>query len=158
MESPHSCGMDTDALCGGCMGRREQREHIFQLLFLAEFNDTQEMPKQQELYLEGQENLKVKDRLYIQDKFAKIAERISQLDQVLNAVSRGWKTTRMGKVDLAILRLASYEIIYDEDVPAGVAINEAVELAKKFGGDDSASFINGVLGKVASDHEKSQVE
>lgn len=140
------------------MGRREQRENIFQLLFLAEFNDEQEMPKQQELYLEGKENLKTKDQLYIQDKFAKIVKQIPQLDQVLNGASHGWKTTRMSKVDLAILRLASYEIIYDEDIPAGVAINEAVELAKKFGGDDSASFINGVLGKVAADHEKPQVD
>ena len=56
----------------------------------------------------------------------------------------------MGKVDLTILRLASYEVLFDEDVPAKVAINEAVELAKKFGGDDSPSFINGVLGKVAA--------
>ena len=68
----------------------------------------------------------------------------------MNQASKGWKTSRMGKVDLTILRLASYEVLFDEDVPAKVAINEAVELAKKFGGDDSPSFINGVLGKVAA--------
>lgn len=56
----------------------------------------------------------------------------------------------MSKVDLTILRLAVYEILFDEDVPTGVAINEAVELGKQFGGDDSAAFINGILGKVAA--------
>lgn len=55
----------------------------------------------------------------------------------------------MNKVDLAILRLAAYEVLEDDDIPVGVAINEAVELAKKYGGDDSPSFVNGVLGKIA---------
>lgn len=55
----------------------------------------------------------------------------------------------MNKVDLTILRLASYEILWDEDIPTSVAINEAVELAKKFGGKDSSSFVNGVLAKIA---------
>ena len=68
----------------------------------------------------------------------------------MNKASKGWKTSRMGKVDLTILRLASYEVLFDEDVPGKVAINEAVELAKKFGGDESPAFINGVLGKVAA--------
>ena len=58
-------------------------------------------------------------------------------------------TSRMGKVDLAILRLAVYEMFFDEDVPVSVAINEAVELGKRFGTDDSSSFINGILGKLA---------
>ena len=56
--------------------------------------------------------------------------------------------TRIGKVELTILRLAIYEALYDDDVPAGVAINEAIELAKKYGGDDSPSFVNGILGKL----------
>ena len=61
----------------------------------------------------------------------------------------GWKTQRMGKVDLTIIRLALYEILYDEDIPTGVAINEAVELAKRYGTDESPSFVNGVLAKLA---------
>ena len=63
--------------------------------------------------------------------------------------AEGWQTKRMGKVDLTILRLAVYEIKYDEDIPTGVAINEAVELAKKFGQDSSPAFVNGVLAKFA---------
>lgn len=66
----------------------------------------------------------------------------------INEIAKGWTTKRMGKVELTILRLALFEIQYDEDVPEKVAINEAVELAKKFGGDDSPSFVNGILAKL----------
>ena len=132
------------------MGRREQRENIFQLLFMTEFNDGEAMNEQQRLYLEGIEDLKEKDRIYIQEKFQKINEKIPQLDERLNETSKGWKTSRMNKVDLTILRLAFYEILWDEDVPQSVAINEAVELAKKYSSDEAPAFINGVLGKIAS--------
>ena len=132
------------------MNRRELRESIFQLLFMAEFNPSEEMGEQKELYLDGIENLQEKDQAYIQEKFEKIRDKIPEIDELLNKASKGWKTSRMGKVDLTILRLASYEVLFDEDVPGKVAINEAVELAKKFGGDESPAFINGVLGKVAA--------
>lgn len=132
------------------MKRRELRESIFQLLFMTEFNPSEEMAEQKEMYLEGIENLQEKDQAYIQGKFEKIREKLPEIDEILNRSSKGWKTSRMGKVDLAILRLASFELLFDEDVPDKVAINEAVELAKKFGGDESPSFINGVLGKVAA--------
>ena len=72
---------------------------------------------------------------------------------MLNEAAEGWKVSRMGKVELSIMRLAAYEIRYDEDVPESVAINEAVEMAKTFGGDDSPAFINGVLGKLAKHQE-----
>ena len=73
---------------------------------------------------------------------------------MLNEHVTGWKTSRMNKVDLSILRLAVYEMKYDEDVPVGVAINEAVELAKKFGGSEAPAFINGVLGKLAKEADE----
>ncbi|NCB91278.1 MAG: transcription antitermination factor NusB [Clostridia bacterium] len=135
------------------MGRRELRESIFQLLFITEFNETEEMPEQSTLYLEGIEDLKDKDEKYIQEKLKKIQDKLPQIDEMLNQISKGWKIARMGKVDLTVLRLAAYEILFDEDIPTGVAINEAVELAKKFGGDDSPSFINGVLGKLVKVNE-----
>jgi len=68
---------------------------------------------------------------------------------MLNEHVTGWKTSRMNKVDLSILRLAVYEMKYDEDVPVGVAINEAVELAKKYSGDEGPAFINGVLARLS---------
>ena len=131
------------------MGRRELRESIFQLLFMTEFNASEEMAEQRALFLENIEDLQEKDQTYIQTKFEKICDKLADIDAKLNESSKGWKTTRMAKVDLTILRLAVYEVVYDEDVPNRVAINEAVELAKKFGGNDSPAFVNGVLGKVA---------
>ena len=74
--------------------------------------------------------------------------KLEDIDAIINEVSTGWKTSRMSKVDLTIIRLAVYEIKFDEDVPASVAINEAVEISKVFGGDDSPSFVNGILAKV----------
>ena len=76
-------------------------------------------------------------------------EKLDSIDQALNEKVQGWDTGRMGKVDLTILRLAVYEMLYDDDIPTGVAINEAVELAKKFGQDSSSSFVNGVLARFA---------
>ena len=69
--------------------------------------------------------------------------------QSINEVSKGWKTIRMGKVDLTLIRLAVYEIRFEEEIPVKVSINEAVELAKKYGTDDSPAFVNGILAKFA---------
>ncbi len=136
------------------MKRSELRENIFKLLFVHEFNSVDEMPEQMELYFDGDEEVKEKDQSYIQNKYKKIAEKSQELDSLINEASSGWKTGRMGKVDLSILRLAVYEMLYDEDVPVKVAINEAVELAKRFGQDASASFINGILGSIAKSQSK----
>ena len=92
-----------------------------------------------------------KDRAYLLKKTRAVAENVTALDARINEVAKGWKTGRMGKAELTILRLALYEMAYDEDIPEKVAINEAVELAKKFGGDDAPSFINGVLAKLVKD-------
>ena len=131
------------------MGRREMREHIFKLLFLREFNEAAEMPEQIKLYFDNMEELAPAEQAYMEDKYGKVQEHLEEIDNILNEKSTGWKTKRMSKVDLNILRLAVYEMKYDEDVPVKVAINEAVEISKTFGGEDSASFINGILGKVA---------
>ena len=131
------------------MGRSELRQHIFKMLFLIEFNGKDEMPEQIEFYLDKIEELSDTDREYIVKKHAAIVEKVEEIDEILNTHTTGWKTTRMNKVDLTILRLAVYEIQWDEDVPAGVAINEAVELAKKYSGEEDPSFVNGVLGKIA---------
>ena len=131
------------------MRRSELREHIFKLLFVSEFNSPEEMPEQLALYFEGLEELSDTDREYMETKYALVQEKMGEIDALLNSISKGWKTQRMNKVDLTTLRLAVYEVRYDPDVPEGVAINEAVELAKKFGGEDSRSFVNGVLGRIS---------
>ncbi|TCS69581.1 NusB antitermination factor [Faecalimonas umbilicata] len=132
------------------MGRSELREHIFRILFRIEFQPKEEMEEQLALYLEELESAKDTEKEYIRIKYAAIAEKVEMIDEKINASVTGWKTSRMGKVDLTILRLAVYEIEWDEEVPQGVAINEAVELAKRYGGEESPSFINGVLGKIVN--------
>ncbi len=131
------------------MSRRELREQLFKLLFRIEFNAEEELPQQEEFFLEEEEIVRENDRKQLDAKFHNIFEKLTDIDRELNEKVSGWDTSRMGKVDLTILRLAVYEIEYDEDIPTGVAINEAVELAKKFGQDSSASFVNGVLAKFA---------
>ncbi len=141
------------------MSRRELREQIFKFLFRVEFHDKEEMPEQEQFFFENlrteaQEKevspLKDTDVTYISNKSNQILEKLDEIDEKINRQAKGWTTQRMGKVDLTILRLAVYEIIFDEDVPTGVAINEAVELAKRFGQEESSGFVNGVLAKFAT--------
>ena len=131
------------------MSRRELREQIFKLLFRIEFNTMEEMPEQEKLFFEDDCAADAEDTEYISSKYQNIVEKLEAIDNMLNEKAENWDTARMGKVDLTILRLAVYEMTYDEEVPTGVAINEAVELAKKFGQDASSSFVNGILAKFA---------
>lgn len=137
------------------MGRREQREQIFKLLFRVEFNAPEEMPGQRDLFLEQirlpveEEGMAAKDKdiSYITEKFAQIQDKLPQIDSMINDKAEGWSVSRMGKVEVTLLRLGVYEILYDQNVPDGVAINEAVELAKRYGQDNSGAFVNAVLAK-----------
>ena len=137
------------------MGRREQREQIFKLLFRVEFNELEEMPQQRDLFLDEiklpveEDGLaaREKDLSYIAEKYGRIQEKLSEIDRLINEKTEGWSLGRMGKVEVTLLRLGAYEILFDQDVPDSVAINEAVELAKRYGQDNSGSFVNAVLAK-----------
>ena len=129
------------------MTRRELRENVFLMLFRVEFHEEGELDEQLNLLGDELENIKDEDLAYINRKCNDIVAKIAEIDEAINASTKGWKTTRMGKVDLSIIRLAVYEMKYEEDIPAKVSINEAVELAKKYGTDESPAFINGVLAK-----------
>lgn len=131
------------------MRRSEIRENIFKLVFCGDFHSQEEIPEQVDIYFKDLPEVTEEEHAYMVEKFDHIKERIDEIDEKINQVAKGWKTERMGKADLAILRLAVYEMLYDEDVPVKVAINEAVELAKKYGGDESPAFVNGILGKIA---------
>lgn len=132
------------------MKRSELREVLFKLLFRAEFNEVSEMPEQMQLYFTTDaDDLKIKDedKEYIIKREEDILSKLSAIDAEISDKATGWTIDRMGKVDLAIIRLAVYEIMFDDEIPLGVSINEAVELAKKYGRDESGSFVNGVLAK-----------
>lgn len=131
------------------MGRHEQREQLFKLLFRVEFNNPEDMPEQIKLFMDGNEEITLeKDVNYISDRFARVQEKLPEIDKLLDENTEGWDTTRMGKVELTVLRLAVYEIVFDEDIPDSVAINEAVEIAKKYGQETSGGFVNAILGKI----------
>jgi N utilization substance protein B len=131
------------------MSRREVRENLFRMLFLKDFHEETELKEQIDLYFELMEEPKEKDHIYLNDRFNLILDKLNEIDEMIETASSGWRLNRMGKVDLTILRLATFELKFDDEIPTGVAINEAVEIAKKFGEDNSPSFINGILGKIA---------
>ena len=148
------------------MNRREMREHCFKMLFCAEFHPAEEIALQIEQYFQAPEeevltpegvdellhrvSLAPEDEAFLQERVEGMLAKIPALDEKLDTISEGWKTKRMSKVDLIILRQAIFEMLYDENVREKVAINEAVGLEKKFGGTDSSAFSNGILAKLAT--------
>ncbi len=127
------------------MTRTKQREQAFFLIFESLFSKEEaEVP---ELYSENVEELGD----YAKRLYGGVCEREDELDSIISSYSKGWKLNRIPKINLAILRLAIYEMKYEDDVPASVAINEAVELAKKYSGKEDSAFINGILGAAERD-------
>jgi len=128
--------------------RRELREHVFLMMFRKEFHDKNELPEQIKLYLSDLENISPEEYDYLIKRVNAIMEKVEEIDDILSKTTSGWSIKRLGKVELTILRIAVYEMRYDDEIPVKVAINEAVELAKTFGGDETPAFINGVLAKL----------
>ena len=131
------------------MSRREIREQIFKILFQTEFYGDQEWEDHLYLFVEGLGELDEKDSDYIISKVKDIYQHLDEIDELINTNADRWKTGRMAKAELAIIRLAGYEMKYEEEIPVSVAINEAVELAKVYGTDHGAGFVNGILAKLA---------
>ena len=130
------------------MSRREIREQIFKMLFRVEFYAQEDIIEQYELFAQDLPDDNPADLEYIENKIKHINEVLAEIDAAINEAATSWKTSRMGKVELTIIRLAVYEMKHEEDIPVSVAINEAVELAKIYGGDESAGFVNGILAKL----------
>jgi len=146
------------------MTRRTLREHCFKLLFCTDFYPPEEAEEQIEDYFRSEKEeetdesgsteilhlveLSPEEEQECRARVDAILEKLPEIDRMLGEVSEGWSLRRMGKVELTVLRLAAYEIRFDDAVPEKVAINEAVELARKFGGDESPVFVNGILAKL----------
>ena len=131
------------------MTRREIRELIFKMVFRVEFHNEEEIPEQLRLFMDTLDPVSEKDRTYIEHKVQDILAHKEEIDAIIDSSAQNWKTGRMAKVELTLIRLAVYEIRFEEDIPTGVAINEAVELAKAYGEENSAAFVNGVLARIA---------
>lgn len=128
------------------MGRRASRELAMKLLYQLEI---QKEDKDEQIKTAlSDDALTEKDKQYIVEVVDGVTTQVAKIDQIIEKHSKGWKINRIPKVDLSILRLGIYEIVFRDDIPLNVSINEAVELAKKFSTEDAGSFINGILGKV----------
>lgn len=131
------------------MSRRKLRETIFLFLFRIEFNTQEELMEQLTWYFEKKDDVSEEDITYITNKLSAILSMKDELDETIMNICKGWRLTRLGKAELAILRLAVYEMQNDNDIPTGVAINEGVELAKMYCSEEAPRFVNGVLAKLA---------
>lgn len=131
------------------MGRRAAREIAMKLIYQLEIQ--KESREEQIKQALEQETLYENDTNYITDVVEGVFRNLEHIDSTIELYSKGWKLTRISKVDLSILRLSIYEITYRNDIPFNVSINEAVELAKNYSSEDSSSFINGILGKVSKE-------
>lgn len=138
------------------MTKKRTRENLYIMLFQANFHGKGDLSEQIELYLEQLEDADAteKAKTALRKRFGEMYKKFEDIDKIIAEKAKGWEVSRLAKSDLTILRLAVFEILYDEDVPNSVAINEAVELAKKYGTDKSYRFVNGVLASVAKEAEQ----
>lgn len=128
------------------MTRREAREQAFIVLFEKIFDNDATIS---EIVATAKEAELIKINSFAENILNVVEEHSSEIDGIIETNSQDWTLARLPKVSLAILRLAVAEIKYIDEVPNGVAVNEAVELAKKYGTNEDASFINGILGTIA---------
>lgn len=137
------------------MNRRNIREHVFRMVFQKDFYEEAQLPEQLSLYLDDIEAEKA-EKDYLMERTLKVIDLLDNIDREIDLASDSWRIKRIGKADLAILRLAVFEIKYDNNIPVSVAINEAVELAKKYGGERSYGFINGILAKLVREYQNEE--
>lgn len=126
------------------MKRKEAREYVMSQAF--QIDASRDWDRQAAELIDKEELGNQYD--YALNVLSHVISKRDKIDSMINEVSTGWTTGRMAKTDIAILRVAVSEILYQEDVPKAVAINEAVEMAKIYGTDDSSKFINAILGKI----------
>ena len=126
---------------------KEAREAVFALIFECEFRGEE---TSEEIYDSSVENREIEENDYIKSAFFTVCEKREEIDALIGKHAQGWKTQRLTNVSRSILRLAAYEMLYEDSIPYSVSINEAVELAQKFDHDTARPFINGVLNSVKS--------
>ncbi len=128
------------------MSRKKARESAMSLIYQMDLNE--DFSKESiKTYLENFEH-SVAEEEYVKDASNKIILNLEEIDEYINKNLTGWTIERLAKVDLSVLRVALYEILYREDIPIEVSINEAIETVRKYSAEDSYRFINGVLGGV----------
>jgi N utilization substance protein B len=135
------------------MSRKKARDNAFKCVYELEFGRDENIEKILENCYEENDN-KPDEKEYIEMVLKGIKENLAEIDSIILSKLKNWSFDRIAKIDLAILRLAIYEIKYIDDIPEKVSANEAVELAKTYGNNDSKSFVNGVIAKVIESKEE----
>ena len=131
------------------MTRHALRDRVFGLVFRIEFYPAEELEDQIQSYIENSEDEYLPEDLdYIVSKFRNVAGRIEEIDAAIDKCAVGWTRSRMGKCELAALRLGIFEMLYDDDIPVNVAMDEAVEIAKTYGDATGGAFVNAILTKI----------
>ncbi|MBQ6146007.1 MAG: transcription antitermination factor NusB [Clostridia bacterium] len=133
------------------MDRSLAREIAMKMLYAASCGGEESMNEVLE-QSEQADTLSGADKTFLENLVSGVRERQEELDAIVGQYAQGWALNRLARVDLTILRMAVYEILYMPEVPVGASINEAVELSKRFCEDKSSGFINGILGSVARAH------
>ena len=136
------------------MKRRDARKHIFNLVFQTEFQDGENAEEILKTYEMEYADISEDCAGYIKDEYKGIFGNINEIDDIIDRYASGWRVGRLAKTDLAILRIGVYELVFSEDIPDAVAVNEAVELSKAFSEEKAPAFINAVLAKVAKGEER----
>lgn len=128
------------------MNRKEARELLMQMVFQMEAQSDTGIPLMETLMEEKTIGEGQKEYLY--SSFKTIVDHLDEIDSLIDKYSQRWTVKRMPKADLALVRVAVGEALFCDDIPPAVAINEAVNLAKEYGGDGAPKFVNGLLGKI----------
>ena len=136
------------------MSRRTDRDHAFKLIFQIPFHQALDLDEAMAVYFEDLPADQETDRDFIYAEFRGAAQNLPRIDGYIAAFADRWEIDRLARMDLAIMRLAVYEMLFQEGIPVSVSINEAVELTKIYGTDDSPGFVNGILGRIAEKIEK----
>ena len=131
------------------MSRTNARKNAFSLLFQFDFVGKDDVEANKEAFFEENHVVDEDEKEYITKNVSGAIENVEEIDKLIEENLKGWTIDRINKVDLAILRLAVYEMNYSKTAPQSVVINEAVELAKKYSSDQGPSFVNGILGKIS---------
>ena len=150
-KNPHATAYAKKKADAAKAQRRAAREAVLTLLFETEYHED-DTPEAIFARAVTARDIDPKDRFIRKEYFA-IMEHISEIDALLNRHAKGWRTDRLSRVSRAVLRLGAYELVWAEKIPAPVAINEAVELAKKFDDPKARAFINGVLNAIKKELE-----
>ena len=140
--------------------RRKARECALQLLYQDEFHESGERVVAVTSFWQAPERAALKDEVHGFASFllTGVRSHMAAIDERIRAVARNWKIERMSRVDRNILRMATFELLFADDIPPKASLNEAIEIAKTFGTEDSGSFINGILDRISRDVSRERAD